>query len=145
MFSSNQKKTVMTTKQYDFIVNVSESVQRFGFLSPIADWIGCQFALESSFGNSRIAKVKNNYCGMKVPRLRPTLNINSGSGFASYDSLDDCIVDYVLLLSYNHFNYQQLVNLDCFLARLATIRYCDDDGYIDAINNIYKQFKSYKK
>lgn len=134
----------MKDSQFNFILNISAILQRFGFLSPVADWIGCQFALESSFGNSRIAKVKNNYCGMKVPHLRPSLNQNLGSGFATYDSLEDCCTDYVLLLSYNHFTYTQLSNLDCFLARFKTIHYCDEESYLDAINNIYKIFNSKK-
>lgn len=132
----------MTKEQFSWIVRISEQIQLFGFLPPVADWIGCQFALESAFGNSRIAKVKNNLCGMKVPSVRPSLNVGV-SGFATYKSIQHCIIDYVLLLSYNHFGYVQLSNLDCFLAKLQACHYCDDDGYYDSISNIYKQFKNY--
>lgn len=99
--------------------------------------IACQFALESDFGRSRIAVSHNNHCGMKVPVLRVTTTTSScldvGS-FASFDSFESCICDYLLWLAYNKVNsYSQWEN--------ALRIYCPESDYLNRINSIYKQFK----
>lgn len=99
--------------------------------------IACQFALESDFGKSRLAVGQNNYCGMKVPALRvttcisPTLEVG---GFASYNSFEDCITDYLIWLAYNKVNsYSQW--------EMSLRTYCPESDYLRRIYSIYNQFK----
>lgn len=134
----------MNDKQIKFIREISADMHDFGILEPIADWIGCQFALESNFGDSRIAKTKNNLCGMKVPLLRPSTNIGF-DGFAQYPSKYFCEIDYVLWLAYNRFSGHDLTNLEHFTAHLKAKKYCPDSDYIERINNLYQQFKNSTK
>lgn len=134
---------IMKDEQFNFIVKVSEFIQRFGVLTPVADWIGCQFAMESNYGQSRIARERNNFCGMKVPSIRPSLN-TALSGFASYDSFESCCIDYMLLLAYNRFGYNQLSDVELFTLRLKAVNYCPEQDYIQSITNLYNQFKNYR-
>lgn len=100
--------------------------------------IACQFALESDFGRSRLAVSSNNHCGMKVPVLRVTTATNISSydvgSFASYDSFESCLSDYLIWLAYNKVNsYSQWEK---------SLRiYCPESDYYNRINSIYKQFK----
>ena len=104
-------------------------------------WVACQFALESNFGNSRIAKTRNNYCGMKVPVCRVSLN-DAATGFASFSSLDDCVLDYCYWLAWNKFQSDQLWNLSLFILRIRACNYCPDLYYTDKITQLFTQFKS---
>lgn len=102
-------------------------------------FIACQFALESAYGTSRIAKSRMNHCGMNVPLLRPSLN-TAVSGFASYNSLDDCVRDYVLWLAWNKFGYYDLHDLDLFKKKLKAKGYCPAKDYINRIETVYLQY-----
>lgn len=134
----------MNDKQIKFIQEISADMRDFGILDHVADWIGCQFALESNFGNSRIAKTKNNLCGMKVPLLRPSTNV-ACEGFSHYPSKYFCEIDYVLWLAYNRFSGHDLTNLEHFTMHLKAQKYCPDLDYIERINNLYQQFKNSTK
>ena len=99
--------------------------------------IACQFALESDFGKSRLAIGQNNFSGMKVPALRittcisPTLEVG---GFATYNSFEDCLCDFLIWLAYNRVNsYTEW--------ETALRHYCPEADYYNRINSIYKQFK----
>lgn len=107
----------------------------------VALFVACQFALESNFGKSRIAKTRNNLCGMRVPIARLSNN-QSSVGFASYHSVIDCVIDYVYWLAWNHFGCVILFNLDSFTRQLIAKNYCPDKDYIDRIYSIYHSFKS---
>lgn len=56
-----------------------------------------QFREESGNGTSNLARNHNNIFGMKVSSNRPTTaKGKTDSGFATYDSVRDCIIDYAL-------------------------------------------------
>lgn len=55
-----------------------------------------QAIIESSHFNSKLFKENNNLFGMKHPSRRPTTSLYSHNGYAYYESIDDCIVDYLL-------------------------------------------------
>ena len=99
--------------------------------------IACQFALESDFGRSRLAVSSNNHCGMKVPALRVSTTTSSTldvGSFASYDSFESCLVDFLIWLAYNKVNtYSQWEK--------SLKVYCPEADYYARINSIYKQFK----
>lgn len=56
-----------------------------------------QFREESGHGSSGLAVKFNNVMGMKYPSNRPTTATGKlPSGFAIYNSVRDCIIDYAL-------------------------------------------------
>lgn len=114
--------------------------------SDVILFIACQFALESNYGSSNLAKVQKNYCGMKNPLVRPSTSVTRGDGqqhYACYMYRIHCIVDYFLCLSYHRPLAKELENLDLFKSFLKKF-YCPEKDYIDKINSIYQQFKSLK-
>lgn len=134
----------MIKENYSFINKIrSILVSRYHFVDDVASFIACQFALESDYGKSFIAKHDNNYSGMKVPRVRISvaLNFNSNSSFAQYNSLDDCIYDYILWLQYQRPTRHELETIHLLFGYFRI--YCPEKDYIDRINSIYKQFKNY--
>lgn len=137
----------MTTAQYSFIVNVSTTITKyFPCLSRVGDWIGCQFALESNFGISNLAKDNNNYCGMRNPLVRISSARHVGDplyNWAIYDNLNDCIIDYILCIQYHKplsVDYDTIEHFSRFIMKF----YCPERDYIDKINKIYSQFNSYQ-
>lgn len=137
----------MTNDQYSFIAEVSLIITNYcPCLRHLSVWIGCQFALESNYGNSNLAKVNNNYCGMKNPLVRISTALHAGDPlfhWAVYDNLDDCITDYVLCIQYHKpisVDYDTIDHYSRFISKF----YCPEVDYIDKINKIYSQFISYK-
>lgn len=137
----------MNKSNFDFINKVSCRVFRFSqFTEDVCDWIGCQFALESSFGESSLALSNYNFCGMRNPLVRISSAIHAGDGlyhWAQYTDIDACIVDYLLCLQYHRpisTQYDTIVHFSSFISKF----YCPDRDYIDKINLIYQQFKSYQ-
>ena len=91
-----------------FIIRIANQIGLFyNACQDVRFFIACQFALESDFGNSSLAKNEFNYCGMKKAYFRPSLRqLDNLKGFAHYDSLQHCIIDYCLWLywiSQKHF------------------------------------------
>lgn len=136
----------MTKEQHDFITRVSNYlVSVFHFNNEVADFIGCQFALESAFGSCDLAKLYHNYCGMKVPLYRLSCADNFGDvnrTFAHYPSFESCIADYVLWLQYQKPLRKELDSLQLFPSIIRN--YCPSKDYIKSIKSIYQQFKNYK-
>lgn len=112
----------------------------------VRDYIACQFALESNFGTSSLAKCRNNLCGMRIPnrRIYYGLPIEHDDGFASYDSTCNCIIDFISWILYNRPYKYDLISLSNFKIFLRNTGYCPEKDYIDKINFIYSQLKSYK-
>lgn len=116
------------------------------FSDDVCDWIACQFALESSFGESSLARSNYNFCGMKNPLVRISSAIFAGDCnyyWAQYADFDSCVVDYLLCLQYHQpisTNYDTISHLSAFLRKF----YCPDKDYIDKINLIYQQFKTFQ-
>lgn len=105
-------------------------------------WIACQFALESNFGHSFLAKNKHNYCGMRIPKSRISMNMAVSGEFSKYDSLVVCVIDYCYWLVWNHFTYMDLFNLDLFTRKLIAKGYCPESDYIDRVYTLYNSLKS---
>lgn len=131
----------MNSEQIQFLYSVYYEISRFVPFSEDVCWfIACQFALESNYGKSNLAVSQSNYCGMKRALVRPSLNIGFNE-FATYRNLFDCVVDYVLCLTYHKPLASQLSDLNSFKFFISKF-YCPEKGYIDKINTIYQQFKS---
>lgn len=137
----------MNKSQFDFIVSVSSIVSEISqFPDDVCDFIGCQFALESHFGESPLAHTNENYCGMKNPLVRISTALHAGDGnyfWAQYDDMYSCVIDYLLCLQYHRpisTNYDSISHLSAFLSKF----YCPDRDYTNKINLIYQQFKSFQ-
>ena len=112
----------------------------------VAFFIGCQFALESNYGQSSLAFRHHNHCGMKEPHVRVTLSLpGTSSGFASYTSLMSCMIDYSLWLAYNKFTSLQLFKSELFKQRLVACGYCPEKDYVSLIQSIYENLQNYKQ
>lgn len=114
----------------------------------VAAFIGCQFALESNFGESDLANRANNHCGMKSPQVRFSYDrsriYSRSSSFAKYESLYACLADYSLWLAYNRFTNLELRYLQQFKDKLYNCKYCPEPDYISKIEKIYNEFINYK-
>lgn len=143
IFQVIKKMVTLTTQQRGFIQMVANALRRYSSLSSnVRLYIGCQFALESDYGRSRIACRNLNYCGMKVPLMRISTAVNKGCNesvgdFAKFNSIADCILDYILLLQYNKITLQAQRDLKEFRDFLIRIKYCPEPTYIERINSIY--------
>lgn len=117
------------------------------FAQEVKQYVACQFALESAFGQSAFATIDNNYCGMKVPKFRITLALNYSEcdKFARYSGIFTCFQDYLLWLQYNRFTRYELQDKNLFVRHLNLSRYCPDLGYFDRIDSIFNQYYSSKK
>lgn len=111
------------------------------FISNDVLWfIGCQFALESDFGRSLLAKSQCNHSGMKKPLRRISYsNLESNMKFAVYSTVSDCIADYLLWLVNNNFTQAAMSDLSLFKVKLRISGYCPEKGYIEKIENIFNQ------
>lgn len=130
----------MDTVNVAFINNVAHSLPLSNLDIQVSRYIGCQFALESNFGNSHLAKSMQNYCGMKHPNRRPTLSYGSYKEFACYMSIDDCCIDYCFWLSYCRCPQSALCCFDEFRAWLSKSGYCPEPTYISKIDKIYDSY-----
>lgn len=137
----------MNANQSDFIKNVSFLLQCvFRVSKDVADFIGCQFALESSFGESSLAKTHNNFCGMKTPLVRVSVALNYRDAvdkWARYDDLLHCVYDFMFCLAYRRPISVVFESVNEYISFIKGW-YCPEKDYIDKINRIYSQFKSFK-
>lgn len=136
----------MKKEQFDFIhrIRMHWLLRNIVFGKDVLDFIACQFALESNFGTSRLASINHNYCGMKIPSRRVTYRDGQDGVFSTYACLDDCVKDYVSWLLYNRPNQMQLTYLDSFMIFLRDSGYCPETGYVDRINKVYNDLKTYQ-
>lgn len=139
---------MLSELQVDYIKSTACDIEEVFPTLPhdVITFIACQFALESSFGTSRLAKECHNHCGMKAPLVRPSTALNRGVSvvFADYPNKYFCIVDYFLCLSYHQPLAKQLENLDLFKHFIKF--YCPEKDYVNKIINLFNQFKNeYKK
>lgn len=137
----------MYKSQFEIIQHVSSIVAEWSnFCAEVCDFVACQFALESNFGISTLARNNNNYFGMKNPLVRISTAVHAGDSnyhWAQYNGLSACVIDYLLCLQYHRplsTNYDTIEHFSKFLIKF----YCPERDYIDKINLIYQQFKSYK-
>ena len=133
----------MNSSQLEFVSYYSDLFQGFGYCKSVSDFIACQFALESDFGKSDIAKFNLNFCGMKHPALRPTFSVCQKRGFALYYGCRDSVYDYLLWLSWHRFTVQ--MDLDEFRTRLKAKGYCPESDYITKINYLLKSYQDGQK
>lgn len=116
--------------------------------SDVADYIGCQFALESAFGRSPLALNHHNYCGMKCPLVRVSVADNyqnQSDKWAYYSSLEQCICDFMFCLCYHQPLFTAFESISQYTFFIKGW-YCPENSYINKIQSIYTQFiKHYGK
>lgn len=130
-----------TMDKKEFLENV-ESFLPESFSAEVRKVIACQFALESNFGRSPLAENFNNFCGMHHPIRRPSLSLGAVScNYASYDSLESCILDYLLWLSWNHISDRKFKrSKEVFLQSVVDANYCPTPGYLNSIINLFNDY-----
>ena len=140
----------MTDYQINFIRLVSAQIP-FNCSFEVRDFIACQIALESAFGESAISHRLNNFTGMRcvVTRLNNQCkqdncaDLNT-SNFGYYASLYDCLIDYGYWLAYNKAGKRVLFDLVLFKAFLIKHKYCPEPDYIIRITNLLNSYKNGK-
>lgn len=137
----------MTTQQFNFIEKVANILRNIYHVNDeVADFIGCQFALESAYGRSPLALNHHNYCGMKCPLVRVSVADNyqnQTDKWAYYSSLEQCICDYMFCLAYHKPLSVSFETINHFIAFIKGW-YCPEGSYINKIQSIYTQF-NYQK
>lgn len=137
----------MTEEKTEFIEKVATCLQYYHFSEEVANFVGCQFALESNFGLSNLAIDNKNYCGMRNPLVRISVAVHAGDPnyhWASYDSLISCVLDFVLCLQYHKplsIDYSILNNYKFFIKSW----YCPEKDYLKKVEAIYNQFINQQK
>lgn len=129
------------THKIQFLKSIYDILPR-AISSDVALFIASQFALESDFGKSSLAKNHHNLCGMCQPLRRVTYSIGqTDNGFARFLSDEDCVKDYLLWLAFTRrFPVMVLSDVDLFANRLASSGYCPEPDYIDRVFTIYNQY-----
>lgn len=130
----------MTTEQLLFIEVISNSIHLYGLNEELRLTIACQFALESNYGKSKLVATNLNYCGMKMPKIRPTIAISEYNGYAKYASTNDCIKDYIIWLLWNKPTKNDLNNAEQYLDFIIRNNYAEDKNYKKKILQIYKNY-----
>lgn len=125
-----------------FIIKVAAYIRcTFSIPEDVANFIACQVALESDFGESKLAKDYCNFIGMKVPFVRISTCTNYAdvnSTFAHYNGIQSCLLDYFFWLQFQKPLRNRLENLSLFKPLLEN--YCPEKDYISRIEKIYNQF-----
>lgn len=142
-----QNLHIMTNSQrYDYINLIIMRLPAL-FSTKTKEFIACQFALESDFGQSILAQTQSNHCGMKLAKSRLTTRLPESPIpevptpiYASYDSMKDCVVDYVLWLQSNGFRQTSTFQDWCNLMP----RYCPEPNYLKKIEAIKIRYDIWK-
>lgn len=132
----------MKIEKKDFLLLVYRWFARYEcFSQDVAFFIACQVALESDFGRSPLARDFNNFIGMKISRVRPStrLSFSDTDEFSHYSSFDDCLLDYLLAVTYHQPLRNDLYRLENY-AGFISRWYCPERSYIARIYSIYNQF-----
>ncbi|MEA2065630.1 MAG: glucosaminidase domain-containing protein [Thermotogota bacterium] len=101
-----------------------------GIKTGTAQIITSQAALETGNFTSTVFKENNNLFGMRYPTERPTTATGEKRGYAFYESIGDCVQDFVLYYRNNH--YPELWN--------TIDEYCKafkEKGYYESPEGLY--------
>lgn len=133
----------MKSYQLNFIERMHFLLRSFRLSDDVRTFIVAQFCLESNYGTSDLAIDAFNICGMRYPLVRISSSIGQdNNGFAKYDSLFVCIVDYFLCLQYHRPMSGVWQNVEDF-KHFIRGWYCPEIDYLDKITSIFNQLKSY--
>lgn len=134
----------MKEKNKEYIRRVSNAIQTmFVFVSPdVADFIACQSALETAYGNSTIYLENHNCFGMRFPHTRLTTAFKESRDHSFYCDVYDSIYDYFFWCLYNGLYQYHFKTLDAFKFNFPFSKYCPNPMYLAQINSIYQSFKS---
>lgn len=98
-----------------------------------------QMKIESGNYQSRIAKVNNNYFGMRHPAQRLTVSLGNKNGYARYRNWAYSILDYALWQRRYAWNLTE----EEYLTKLSSA-YAEDPNYIAKVKNIAKNLENEK-
>lgn len=98
-----------------------------------------QMKIESGNYQSNIAKVNNNYFGMRQPAQRLTVSLGNKNGYARYRNWAYSILDYALWQRRYAWNLTE----EEYLTKLSNT-YAEDPNYITKVQNIAKNLENEK-
>lgn len=98
-----------------------------------------QMKIESGNYQSNIAKVNNNYFGMRHPAQRLTVSLGNKNGYARYRNWAYSILDYALWQRRYAWNLTE----EEYLTKLSNT-YAEDPNYITKVKNIAKNLENGK-
>lgn len=98
-----------------------------------------QMKIESGNYQSNIAKVNNNYFGMRHPAQRLTVSLGKKKGYARYRNWAYSILDYALWQRRYAWNLTE----EEYLTKLSNA-YAEDPNYIAKVKNIAKNLENEK-
>jgi hypothetical protein len=92
--------------------------------------VRAQIMLETSYLSSELCKVNKNLVGMKHPKRRETMSVQSNLGHALYKSYSDCVKDISI--------YQRLFYIpgEDYFIFLQRIGYAQDPQYIEKLKSL---------
>lgn len=95
-----------------------------------------QLALESGYGTNSLSSMYSNISGMRPARVRlTTAQYADVAGFASYATLRDCVVDYLLWLAWRGATQKNIMQT----WRESLHIYCPDNGYAEKVEAMYRE------
>jgi uncharacterized FlgJ-related protein len=100
-----------------------------------------QAVIESGGFKSVLAKSCNNLFGMRIPKKRPTLAVNrckNKLGFATFDSWQESVYDYLLYQKYILRNKEKMTD-EQYLRHIAKT-YASNPQYVTLIINTMKRY-----
>lgn len=98
-----------------------------------------QMKIESGNYQSNIAKVNNNYFGMRHPAQRLTVSLGNKNGYARYRNWAYSILDYALWQRRYAWNLTE----EEYLTKLSNT-YAEDPNYMPKVKNIAKNLENEK-
>jgi uncharacterized FlgJ-related protein len=134
---SESEKEVIVISEYERLNAFTE--ERFlKFVSKTKvkypDVVFCQAVIESNNFTSAIFVENNNMFGMKEAKTRPTLSTGTNRNHATFDTWQDCVLDYVIWQSRYASHIKTKEDYIVFLDKI----YAEDSSYGDKIRKMLK-------
>lgn len=137
----------MKEKNVKFIDSIVEMiVNRFIYVNlEIAQFIACQSALETAYGQSRIYFENHNLFGMRVPKVRLSNCVGEKYGHAVYSDYLCSLYDFFYWLQFNGFSQKDLFGkYEAYVKKFRSSPFNPSPHYVDLIISILTNYKIQK-
>lgn len=136
-------ESIKTKEEYISFIKEENAFTELNFKSKLKelkikypDVVWAQSKIESASYTSPIFKENNNMLGIKVSTTRPSTFIGENRGHASYDTWQDCLIDYAIWQS----TFTRGLSKEQYLQYLGKV-YAEDSNYEAKIRRKLKDFK----
>jgi uncharacterized FlgJ-related protein len=134
-----QKEAVKDTVEHNIISKESLMNCLNDFKVKFPHIVLAQAVLESGHFKSDVFLSHNNLFGMKIAGSRPTTALNSGSGYAKYESWMMSVLDYALFQS----AFMRKINTEAEYFKYLAKNYAQDPGYISKLKEIASEWNQH--